>query len=237
MGRRRRPKRRRPRPRPPSTPRRNRRRRSESGSTTSSTARCSRWPRCAALTRSREGRLRHVAGGPTASEEELGLTTALPAAVDGWSVALDENGVLRRTRRRYAARPCPGRLHADAVPDGQAGRDRRQALHAKELRGRDARHPRRVTARVRDGGEPDSCHRTANTFEANFQYEVVDPAGKVVDTHFVTATSGTGTRGTFDFTTKRYKGEAGQGALVVLELSAKDGSRINEVRIPLQLEP
>jgi germination protein M len=78
---------------------------------------------------------------------------------------------------------------------------------------------------------------TANTFEANFQYELVDPAGKVVDEHFVTATSGTGTRGTFDFTTKPYTGEAGQGALVVLELSAKDGSRINEIRIPLRLEP
>jgi germination protein M len=78
---------------------------------------------------------------------------------------------------------------------------------------------------------------TANTFEANFQYELVDPAGKVVDENFVTATSGTGTRGTFDFTTKPYTGKAGEGALVVLELSAKDGSRINEVRIPLQLEP
>ena len=78
---------------------------------------------------------------------------------------------------------------------------------------------------------------TANTFEANFQYEVVDPAGKVVDTNFVTATSGTGTRGTFEFTTKPYTGEAGTGALVVLEFSAKDGSRINEVRIPLELQP
>jgi hypothetical protein len=78
---------------------------------------------------------------------------------------------------------------------------------------------------------------TANTFEANFQYEVVDPSGKVVDTHFVTATSGTGTRGTFEFTTKPYTGKAGQGALVVLEFSAKDGSRTKEVRIPIQLEP
>jgi Immunoglobulin-like domain of bacterial spore germination/Sporulation and spore germination len=78
---------------------------------------------------------------------------------------------------------------------------------------------------------------TANTFEATFQYEVVDPSGNVVDTHFVTATSGSGQRGTFDFTTKPYTGESGEGALVVLELSAKDGSRINEVRIPVQLEP
>jgi hypothetical protein len=77
---------------------------------------------------------------------------------------------------------------------------------------------------------------TANTFEATFQYEVVDPAGKVVDTHFVMATSGSGQRGTFDFTTKPYTGPAGTGALVVFELSAKDGSRIHEVRIPVQLQ-
>ena len=76
---------------------------------------------------------------------------------------------------------------------------------------------------------------TANTFEATFQYEVVDPSGKVVDTHFVTATSGTGQRGTFDFTTKRYTGPSGDGALVVFEHSAKDGSRIHEVRIPVEL--
>ena len=42
---------------------------------------------------------------------------------------------------------------------------------------------------------------TANTFEATFNYELNDTDGKVVDKNFVTATSGTGTRGTFDFTT------------------------------------
>ena len=44
---------------------------------------------------------------------------------------------------------------------------------------------------------------TANTFEANFQYELLDSEGNVVDENFVTATSGTGTRGTFDFTDGR----------------------------------
>jgi hypothetical protein len=72
---------------------------------------------------------------------------------------------------------------------------------------------------------------TANTFEATFQYELKDPSGEVVDEHFVTATSGTGTRGTFDFTTKQVDDI---GSLVVFELSAKDGSRVNEVEIPLR---
>jgi Immunoglobulin-like domain of bacterial spore germination len=72
---------------------------------------------------------------------------------------------------------------------------------------------------------------TANTFEATFQYELKDGDGNVVDEHFVTATSGTGTRGTFDFATKPFEDV---GSLVVFERSAEDGSRINEVEIPLR---
>ena len=71
---------------------------------------------------------------------------------------------------------------------------------------------------------------SANTFEATFQYELVGADGSVVDENFVTATSGTGTRGTFDFTTGAFDDVT---ALRVFELSAKDGSRVNEVEIPL----
>jgi len=78
---------------------------------------------------------------------------------------------------------------------------------------------------------------TANTFEATFQYDLVDPAGKLLKTHFVTATSGTGTRGTFDFTVPFTVDRGGMGKLVVYELSAKDGSRIHEVEIPVRLTP
>jgi immunoglobulin-like protein involved in spore germination len=75
---------------------------------------------------------------------------------------------------------------------------------------------------------------TANTFEATFEYEVLDSAGKVVAKHFVTATSGSGTRGTFDVTI-RFDAPAGAGKLVVYELSAADGSRIHQVEVPLTL--
>ena len=78
---------------------------------------------------------------------------------------------------------------------------------------------------------------TANTFEATFQYELRDPDGKVVAKHFVTATSGTGTRGTFDFTAPFNVRHPGMGALVVYELSAEDGSRIHQVEIPVELTP
>jgi len=72
---------------------------------------------------------------------------------------------------------------------------------------------------------------SANTFEANFQYELKDADGDVVDESFVTATSGSGTRGTFDFTTGAFDDVA---TLVVFETSAEDGSRIREVEIPLR---
>lgn len=78
---------------------------------------------------------------------------------------------------------------------------------------------------------------TANTFEATFNYELTDTDGRIVDKNFVTATSGTGTRGTFDFTTGPFTVPFdGVGELIVFELSAKDGSRINLVEIPLRIE-
>jgi hypothetical protein len=77
---------------------------------------------------------------------------------------------------------------------------------------------------------------TANTFEATFNYELRDAAGKVLRKDFVTATSGTGTRGTFEFTVNYDVDEAQEGKLVVFELSAENGSRINESELPLLLE-
>jgi hypothetical protein len=77
---------------------------------------------------------------------------------------------------------------------------------------------------------------TANTFEATFNYELTDTDGRIVDEDFVTATSGTGTRGTFEFTTEPYTVPFdGVGSLIVFELSAKDGSRINLVEIPVRM--
>jgi len=77
---------------------------------------------------------------------------------------------------------------------------------------------------------------TANTFEATFNYELTDTDGKIVDENFVTATSGTGTRGTFDFTTKTFTVPFdGVGTLVVFERSAEDGSRTKLVEIPLRM--
>jgi germination protein M len=85
-------------------------------------------------------------------------------------------------------------------------------------------------------GNPVRATGTANTFEANFQYVLTDTDGLIVDENFVTATSGSGERGTFDFTTAEYEIPFdGVGALIVFELSAEDGSRINLVEIPVRM--
>jgi germination protein M len=76
---------------------------------------------------------------------------------------------------------------------------------------------------------------TANTFEANFEYEVLAPDGSKLAGTFVTASCGTGCRGTFDEQVAFDAGDAGEITLVVLERSEQDGSRTNEVSIPLDL--
>jgi hypothetical protein len=78
---------------------------------------------------------------------------------------------------------------------------------------------------------------TANTFEATFDYRLEDAAGKVLAKDFVTATSGSGTRGTFDFTVRFTVDTAQDGTLSVFELSAEDGSVIHKRVIPLRLQP
>lgn len=76
---------------------------------------------------------------------------------------------------------------------------------------------------------------TANTFEANFEYELLAADGRKLAGTFVTATCGTGCRGTFDEEVTFEETGASEVSLVAFERSAKDGSRTKEVRIPLTL--
>jgi germination protein M len=78
---------------------------------------------------------------------------------------------------------------------------------------------------------------SANTFEATFQYVLTaDVGGTILAKHFVTATSGSGTRGTFDVTIPFAIARSGTGTLRVYEDSAANGKPIHIVEIPLQLE-
>jgi germination protein M len=80
---------------------------------------------------------------------------------------------------------------------------------------------------------PIQLRGTSNTFEANMQIEIFDAAGNELYRDFATATSGTGTRGTFDLSIDVDIQTEGFGQIIMFESSAQDGSRINIVEIPV----
>lgn len=78
---------------------------------------------------------------------------------------------------------------------------------------------------------------TSNVFEATHQLQVTEPEGLIVHDRYVTATSGTGTRGTWSQqVTVKNLSRDGMGSVIVFEYSAKDGSRINIVEVPVRFE-
>lgn len=84
---------------------------------------------------------------------------------------------------------------------------------------------------------PLRVYGTSNVFEATSQLRIVDSAGKKLAEVVVTATSGTGTRGTFDVTVP-FKAEPGSDiTLISFEYSPKDGSMVNLTEIPLHVAP
>jgi hypothetical protein len=76
---------------------------------------------------------------------------------------------------------------------------------------------------------------SANVFEAQFQAEVTDASGSVLVSQAVHATSGTGTRGTFDATLAFSTTTTGPATLAVFDRSPRDGARIEIVSVPLEL--
>jgi hypothetical protein len=74
---------------------------------------------------------------------------------------------------------------------------------------------------------------SANTFEAVFRLKVTDTTGRTAADVRVTATSGTGTRGTFDVTFPYKAARSGPGLLKAYYLSAKDGRPVTVDTVPL----
>jgi germination protein M len=85
-------------------------------------------------------------------------------------------------------------------------------------------------------GSPMRITGTANVFEAVFRVNIVNWDGLIIADQVVMASSGTGTRGTFDVTVPFSVDKAGLGALIIFAESPKDGSQIDVVEIPLQLK-
>lgn len=78
---------------------------------------------------------------------------------------------------------------------------------------------------------------TSNVFEATHQLQVVGPDGTKIHDDFVTATSGTGTRGNWSVTVDLSRAtRSGDGRIVVFEYSAENGQKINQIEIPIRIE-
>ncbi len=78
---------------------------------------------------------------------------------------------------------------------------------------------------------------SANTFEAAFAIDIVDASGNLLQEQHAMATSGSGTRGTFDVSVPFSVDHEQPGKVIVFEFSAKDGSKTNIVEIPVTLSP
>lgn len=159
--------------------------------------------------------------GPTRAERAIGLTTAIPKGT-----GLTKSNPLELAQFTYTlsqANPAaPVKIGGKSYTRADFEDQTPAILVESPLPFAAVRSPLHMTG-------------TANTFEATFQYELKDAAGKVIAEHFVTATSGSGLRGTFDVTIPFTVATAGRGTLTVFEVSAKDGSRVNQVDLPLTL--
>jgi hypothetical protein len=183
--------------------------------------------------------LEELLAGPTAAEQEAGLTSDIPPntkvvslevkddqAIVALSIPLDRLGSLQVVHTL---------AQLQTVERVQLGQEEFVSADTEEALPAILVESPPVGATV---SSPLTIRGTANTFEATFMVELrVDGEGKPLYENFVTATSGSGTRGTFensfDFTADRER----PGTLVVYERSAEDNSVVNEVEIPVTIQP
>jgi germination protein M len=179
--------------------------------------------------------LKELLEGPNAEERTAGLTTEIPSGTSLERLAI-EDGVARVGLSTALDEPAVAQVVYTLTSFPTV---RRVQLEGEQhVRGDFEELTPAVLVESPAPGEevssPLQISGTANTFEATFQVEVLGPGRRVLAERFVTATSGSGTRGTFDASLK-FAAEPGPATLVVYELSAEDGSRINEVEIPLEI--
>jgi hypothetical protein len=84
---------------------------------------------------------------------------------------------------------------------------------------------------------PVTVSGTANVFEATVSLRILDENGNEIARTFTTATCGTGCRGDYSVSVPFNLDRQQRGTVEVFESSAKDGSPINEVDIPVILMP
>ncbi|HEY5432667.1 MAG TPA: GerMN domain-containing protein [Coriobacteriia bacterium] len=209
-----------------------------------------------------KGALEALLAGPTAAEKAAGLVTMVPAgttlrdvtlsghvAVVDFSAAFASGGgSLSMTDRLaqvvYTATQFPGVTSVTLKLDGKTikvlGGEGIMVDHPRTRKSCEGETPAILIDRPAWGGTlkaGGSVGGTADVFEAVFQIQVRDSSGALVFHKTVHATSGTGTRGTWTVTPTLSGAKPGVGSIRVYESSAKDGSPVNIVKIPMSMEP
>ncbi|MFU8874005.1 Gmad2 immunoglobulin-like domain-containing protein [Micromonospora sp. SL4-19] len=186
--------------------------------------------------------LTELAAGPSVAETATGMTTlvppgaqvsriaggvatlAPPAGFDGGGAA---NARLRRAQVVWTLTQFPTvrRVAFSANDTAPSGRDDYADLLPPIVVTAPAIGDR-VTSPVTVTG-------TADVFEATVSVRVLDAAGREVGTAFTVARCGSGCRGDYRVRVGYRLDRAGPGTIEVYEVSARDGSRINVVTVPV----
>jgi spore germination protein GerM len=206
--------------------------------------------------------VRALLAGPTAAESHEGLTSSIPIgtslrsiAITGGTAVVDLSaaygsgggslsmstrlGQLVATLTQFPT-VRDVRLWLDGKPTGTLGGEGLVVDRPLGLADVESSLPAILVDRPLPGStvhSPVRVRGSANVFEAVFQIEVTDWDGRIVGRQIVHATSGTGTRGTFDVTVPYTVDRAGHGELIVYTLSPRDGSRDHIGETPLLVAP
>lgn len=204
--------------------------------------------------------MRELLSGPTALEIGYGLGSAIPASTELRSLSIDSGtatidlsdeydaggGTLSMTMRLaqvvYTLTQFPTIERVLFQIEGTTvGAFGGEGILIGEPQTRD--HFEQVTPAIllespapgESVTSPLRIEGTANTFEAAFMARILSGGGDTLIETPMMATSGSGTRGTFDAVIPFTVDAPGMISLSVFEYSAKDGSPIHIVEIPLRL--
>jgi uncharacterized protein YccT (UPF0319 family) len=201
-----------------------------------------------------------VLAGPTEAETEAGLTTAIPGDVDlvelsvaggqasvelSESFGSDDESILRlRTAQIVYTLTQFDTIDevsiewgtAPGAADGAGATTTTFPISRDELEDVTPAILLEVPTPGQTASSPIELTGSANTFEATFSVEVLDGDGKILVQKSVQATSGSGTRGTFESTVAVPDSATGPASVVVFAPSGEDGTtRRDEVEVPITL--
>jgi immunoglobulin-like protein involved in spore germination/sporulation and spore germination protein len=181
--------------------------------------------------------LTELAAGPNGAERSVGLATAVPAGATFRDLRV-EGGVASVTPPEGLSRAAQAQVvyTLTQFPTVRAVKIAGRKLTRSDFEAETPQILVESPTPFETVSSPLRIRGTANTFEATFIVELnLHAAGQLGFHQFVTATSGSGTRGTFDVTISFTVHGSGPVSLIAYEESAENGRPIHRVEIPLTL--